>query len=525
MNKIRLIILANSKQDNFQINYIIKNLEFKNIFLTILYSNDRSYIKKSFFYKILLKLIFVIENKFINLSTSIVIKKNTFINKQKILFDKYAANQLIKKKNYKNLADVIIDLGNHNINRNFLKKIKYGIWNLNYGVADNFYAGFHDCLFNKKITTTYLIKKAFLNNKIITTCIDVSYLNNKINFWLRNRQFIIDKSTNLISKNLNKIFYNLKFNNNKSNLKEKLFEIKFKHLFFYFIKKYLLYFLNKINFFKKRKTSLWSLHIYNYSKNFISNNKINIKKSTKIESPKDAEWADPFIFSYKNKNYVFFENNDLNLNRGKISFGELHGNDLINIKDILKFKYHLSYPFIWKSKNNFYLIPETSEKKSIHIWKAKKFPNQWKYFKTILKNEFCCDTTIIKDKSNNNWLLTNKSNDSSNDPNNELYVYKIIGNFRKLIPHKLNPVITDCRTARNAGKLLIPNKLFRPSQINDSTGYGIGLNINNIDKLNLDSYKERTVKRIFPYKIPNTDGLHHINNSAKHIVFDVRYII
>ena len=86
MNKIRLIILANSKQDNFQINYIIKNLEFKNIFLTILYSNDRSYIKKSFFYKILLKLIFVIENKFINLSTSIVIKKNTFINKQKNLF-------------------------------------------------------------------------------------------------------------------------------------------------------------------------------------------------------------------------------------------------------------------------------------------------------------------------------------------------------------------------------------------------------------------------------------------------------
>ena len=148
-----------------------------------------------------------------------------------------------------------------------------------------------------------------------------------------------------------------------------------------------------------------------------------------------------------------------------------------------------------------------------------------KYFKTILKNEFCCDTTIIKDKSNNNWLLTNKSNDSSNDPNNELYVYKIIGNFRKLIPHKLNPVITDCRTARNAGKLLIPNKLFRPSQINDSTGYGIGLNINNIDKLNLDSYEERTVKRIFPYKIPNTDGLHHINNSDKHIVFDVRYII
>ena len=129
----------------------------------------------------------------------------------------------------------------------------------------------------------------------------------------------------------------------------------------------------------------------------------------------------------------------------------------------------------------------------------------------------------LKIKKNINWLFTNKSNDSSSDATNELYIYKIIGNFKNLIPHKMNPVIIDCRVARNAGYLNIRNKFFRVSQINDSTGYGIGLNINNITELNINSYKEKIVNQILPKNFINADGLHHISNSNKYIVFDVRY--
>ena len=71
--------------------------------------------------------------------------------------------------------------------------------------------------------------------------------------------------------------------------------------------------------------------------------------------------------------------------------------------------------------------------------------------------------------------------------NNELYIYKMIGDFEKFIPHKLNPVVTDCRIARNAGILKFTNMILRPSQINNSYGYGIGLNINKIISLSIEN--------------------------------------
>ena len=245
-------------------------------------------------------------------------------------------------------------------------------------------------------------------------------------------------------------------------------------------------------------------------------------KSKILTPPLDFEWADPFIFRNNQKDYIFFENNDLKLNRGKISCGLLYKNKLINVKDVLIFKYHLSYPFLWRYKRNIFLIPESSSNKSIQIWKSTNFPYKWKIFKTIFKNEYCCDTTIITDNKKNNWLFTNKSNDHTDDPNNELYVYKIIGNFDQFIPHKLNPVITDCRIARNAGNLNFKDIILRPSQINDSSGYGLGVNINKITSLSLENYEEKIIKKIYPLIQHKFNGLHHISNAQNRLVFDIR---
>ena len=521
MKKFKIIFLAADNKQNIQINNIIKYLNFRFLEVEIFYIKNMNLTRNSYFYDLLLNFIFFVEKKFLYKRETIKNKKDVTIKKKNISIKSFVKE--LSNFNEKYYADLIIDLSNHNIPNKIINKCKYAFWYINYAEKKKFFIGFWECLLNYKITTTHLFEKKYINNKIVTSCLDTFYLNNKINSWVRNREFIILKSSNLITKNLNRIYYNLKVKRiypPKNNLHPK---IKINTLFRYILTKYCFYLVkslfNKINILNK---DVWKIYILNSSlTNFLSNN--NIFEQTQTISPiSNFESADPFVYEHNNIDYIFYENNDLILNKGKISCGILKDNKLSDIKDILNFNYHLSYPFIWKTKRDIFLIPESSQKKSIQIWKSVSFPYKWKIFKTIFKNEYCCDTTIIKDDDDVNWLLTNKSNDQTNDPNNELYIYKIIGNLEKFIPHKLNPVITDCRTARNAGYLNFTNKMLRPSQINNSTGYGVGLNINKIITLNLENFKEIIIKTIYPNKKTNATGLHHISNTKSKIVIDVR---
>ena len=521
MKKFKIVFLIINNNQNKQINNIIKYLNFNFLVVEIYLINNEILKKQSIFFNLLLNLILLIEKKFLNKIESIKNKKNLIIKKRKISLDSFV--QLILATNKKYYADIVIDLGNFRLPNKIIKRFKFGFMYINYGVKNNFFIGFWECLLNYKIATTKLFQKKYTNNYLSTSCIDIFYLNNKINFWQRNKEFIISKSSNLITKNLNIIYYDLVIKNVKFTKISAYPKVKISNLLRYLVNKYFLYMIkipfNKINILNK---DVWKIYLYNSNiKNFLLSNNI-FKQTHKISSNSNSEWADPFIYEKNNINYIFFENNDLILNKGKISCGILENNKLTKIKDILNFNYHLSYPFIWKNKNDIFLIPETSQNKSIKIWKSVSFPYKWKIFKTIFKNEYCCDTTIIKDFDNVNWLLTNKSNDQTNDPNNELYIYKIIGNFEKFISHKLNPVITDCRTARNAGNLNFTNKMLRPSQINNSSGYGVGLNINRIVSLNLENFQEILIKTIHPNKKTNATGLHHISNTQSKVVVDVR---
>jgi hypothetical protein len=521
MKKIKIIFLASNNKINIQINNVIKCLNFKSLDVEIVYTHDKNIKKKLSFFNLLLSFIFFIEKNFFYNSEFIKKKKNVTIKKKNISLNSFI--RILTNFDKKYFTDLIIDLSNHNVPNKVIEKCKYGFWYINYAEKNNLFIGFWECLFNYKITTTHLFSKIYKDNKIINSCLDTYYLNNKINSWIRNREFITLKSSNLITKNLNRINHNLKFKNTNPPKINLYPSIKITTLLRYILTKYFFYLFKrlftKINFLNK---NVWKIYLFNSNlKNFLSKNKI-FEKTHTINPIYNFESADPFIYEYNNINYIFYENNDLKLNKGKISCGILKDNKLTDIKDILNFKYHLSYPFIWKSKKNIFLIPESSQNKSIQIWKSKVFPYKWKLYKTIFNNEFCCDTTIIKGFNNENWLLTNKSNDQTNDPNNELYIYKMIGDFEKFIPHKLNPVVTDCRIARNAGILKFTNMILRPSQINNSYGYGIGLNINKIISLSIENFKEITIKKILPNKKTNATGLHHISNTKSKIVMDIR---
>ena len=244
-----------------------------------------------------------------------------------------------------------------------------------------------------------------------------------------------------------------------------------------------------------------------------------------IYPPKGEFWADPFVFSYKNKDYVFFERFFFDQAKGQIACAEIRNNNLFNIKTIFNKKYHLSFPYIFKYKNQIFFICETYEKKQLEIFICKKFPTKWMLYSTGLKNIISADPVIIYFKRKL-WLFVNQANSNLSDLNKYLYIYQI-KNLKKfvLINHSNNPIIKNYDGGRNAsGTYSFKNCIIRLSQIN-KTSYGEGLNVSKISQLNLKSYKEKKLVTIKASQLgdKNIVGIHSINNYKKTYLVDLCY--
>ncbi len=276
------------------------------------------------------------------------------------------------------------------------------------------------------------------------------------------------------------------------------------------------YFLKRI--FKKDKNN-WILGL------IIGDiNEVNLKKSIFFNSPINEFWADPFLLIFKKRKYIFFEKFLKKENKGILSVGEIKNNKLINIKDILKKNYHLSYPFVFKRGKFFYLIPETHENKRLEVYRSKKFPYKWKLYSTAFHGEIVADPTILSYK-NKLWLFINKTKKKLNNLNKDLYIYQIDNlKFSKIIPHKKNPVNSSLIGGRNAGNFFIENnKVYRPSQINKPNIYGYGICISEIKKLNINHYVEKKIKFIKPNLFKNLKGVHHLSKKGKYSIIDYNF--
>lgn len=248
-------------------------------------------------------------------------------------------------------------------------------------------------------------------------------------------------------------------------------------------------------------------------------------KSTRIEPPKNEFWADPFLFKKKDEIWVFFENYDYQMAKGKISCGLFKDGRLSEIKDVLETDYHLSYPSLFVHDNSIYMIPESNEVRNLQIWKCIEFPLKWKLEKTLFEGEIISDAQYFEDNQGNRWLFLNKRH-YPEVKTVELWIYKFKGEgFNELESHSLNPVSYNCRNSRNAGPIYY-NKdgaLIRPSQDHSFGQYGSRLVLNKIIELSMESYNEIEINRIEPNFIHKLNGIHHLHQIEDRFVFDARF--
>jgi hypothetical protein len=243
----------------------------------------------------------------------------------------------------------------------------------------------------------------------------------------------------------------------------------------------------------------------------------------KLSSPRGIFWADPFVIAEDEKYFIFVEEFIYKKNRAHISVLTLDkSGNFLSSRRIIERSYHMSYPFIFKTDNTYFMIPETCKNRTIELYKCIEFPDKWEFDRNIMENISAVDTTLFH--FNNKWWLFTAVDQTDNISgcSAELFLFFTDDVLKgKWESHPLNPIVSDIRTARPAGNIFIQDgKICRPSQ-NCAGRYGIGFNINHITKLTENEYEETLLSKINPDWDKKLRGTHTLNFDRDFTVIDV----
>jgi hypothetical protein len=411
----------------------------------------------------------------------------------------------------KNNIDVLIRLGFSILKGDILHATPYGIWSLHHGdnkVNRGGPPGFWEMYLNQPVTGTIL--------QVLSEDLDNGLVLSKT--WGSTHKYSLSISKNSFYWKSGKLFTRRLKELHQSGF-EKLKQAHHHDFYFYDRTKYtrptnsqVLRFLLKLswkvvsralpNLFRRNQ---WFL-MYGLRKD--GSMVQSMHKLKKIIPPADRFWADPFVVYKDETYYIFIEEKFSSAKCAHISVIEMDGKgNYSQPRKVLDTGYHLSYPFVFEYEGNRYMMPETTSRKTIEVFKCIRFPDQWELHKTIFENIKAVDPTLFF-HDHKWWLFAAVADGSSVSRNDELFIYFSDSPFGPWRSHPENPVVSDVRRARPAGKIFrYRNKIYRPSQ-DCSVTYGYALRMNEIITLNETSYLEQEVDFIEPLWNEDLNGTH-----------------
>jgi len=247
----------------------------------------------------------------------------------------------------------------------------------------------------------------------------------------------------------------------------------------------------------------------------------DISTFKKMSPPQDCFWADPHVIYQDPNYYVFVEEYPYRTKKGHISVMEMdcQGNYKQPIP-VLQKDYHLSFPSVFEWMGHYYMIPESSGNRTIDLYECIHFPDQWQLKITLMRDIKAVDSTLFYSHGKW-WLFTAIAEQEAAAPQVELFLFYSDELFTdRWQAHPMNPIVSDVKRARSAGRLFVKDgKLLRPSQ-NCSKAYGYGFDLNEIDILSETEYYERTVTSVRPDQVKGILATHTYSNQANLTVVD-----
>ena len=179
----------------------------------------------------------------------------------------------------------------------------------------------------------------------------------------------------------------------------------------------------------------------------------------------DEYWfADPLLFANGGNVWLFVEAFNKKANKGEIGVFDIMDGKAQNFHILIQTPTHMSYPFVFKHQDEYYMIPETGAAGHIALYKAKNFPYDWEIDTILLEGSVYRDTTVINNGDGKLTLLSYKQEGTNRfNQKNTFTVFSLDIEAKELI--KVYEFIDKKKVNRPAGPCFKANgKAYRVSQ-------------------------------------------------------------
>ncbi len=218
-----------------------------------------------------------------------------------------------------------------------------------------------------------------------------------------------------------------------------------------------------------------------------------VLKAEDVSDIKAKFVADPFLVREEGTWYMFFEALDAATGKGKIAYARSQDGLHWQYKQvILSEPFHLSYPYVFKSGRDYYMIPESHEAYAVLLYKAVEFPIVWQPVKRLLSGEFV-DSSIFR-LNGSWWMFTTDLVD--HERGNVLRLFSSPAPEGPWTEHPASPLpLCTMHNSRCGGRVtVIGSQAFRFAQDDSGGAYGNRLRCYKITRLTPTAYREVEVR-------------------------------
>lgn len=229
-------------------------------------------------------------------------------------------------------------------------------------------------------------------------------------------------------------------------------------------------------------------------------------------------YADPFLFEHGGETFLFVEEFPYATGRGIISLARIAGDGSVSTPEpVLEGPDHLSYPFVFESAGQIWMIPETSARRTVELYRADPFPERWVLDRILIEDADLADVTLLE--QDGGWWIFAAERKRWTSSWDALSLYRAPSLHGPWRPHPGNPVLVDRRAARPGGRILnVDGRLVRPAQDCEG-GYGAALAFAAIDRLDEGGFHQSVLARAAPFG--RNSGLHSYDRSARFEAIDL----